>query len=146
MSKIDIDSILLVLKDNGIEQEKLKKITTELEKVAEDKKDSRATNATPKAKQQYVILALDEENKLKDMNLVGFCIQIPDGDDTATVLTKIKDATKDFNENTRKGKKSPVKSLSDCALYVSRKFTKRQGVHFKHREFVRIITTDGKIM
>ena len=138
---IPLDEIAAVLKENNLPPEMVAKINKDLVKVAEELKNDKANNADPKQKNQFVVILSSPEEIKED--LVSWVVQIPQDGDTGTVLTQIKDATKNFNEKTRKGKRKPCKTMGEAMEFVNRKFMKEQGILIKTKTPVRVLVTNN---
>lgn len=115
-------------------------IESDLEvKEAEKKVDKES--AGPKAKNAFVVVALDPEGHIKG-DITAFVTQIPENEDAGTVLDKLHKAAYEFNSSKKRGPN--VVNLGEIGT-VKRKFLKKQGVHLKTREPVRVLISQGPI-
>lgn len=133
---LKITEIEKVLRDNLVPAATIIKITNELESLIEEAKPE---PTGPKAKNQYVIL-LDGSDTTHQ---TGWITQIPEGEDVATVPFRLSSAVKDFNANTRKGRKKPIRSFVEAFESVQRKQTKAANVMVKTKELTRVIILMG---
>lgn len=138
---LNIKEIEAVLKDKKLPDATLKAVVEELKAVEEEKKNEKDTE--PKSKNQYVIIALDKTGQIKD-DLTGFVVQIPESDNPAAVLDKVKESARQY-ALTRKARKYPVKTVADVAKFVKRAITKNAHIHFKHKDPVLIVRSDNNI-
>ena len=134
--KLSIEEIEPILSQK-LAPETVTEITRELQAVAEELKQEKQDNKEPKAKNQFCIISLNGET--------AYVLQMPEAEDQATLLQKISTAARDFNE-TKKGKKQPVLSMSDAIESLKRKFTKSNGFHIKTKEPIFIIKSDNKLV
>lgn len=142
---LPIDEIIAVLNDTGITPDKVKAVRVELEKLEEEKKADRQTSATPKSKNQFVIVLSDPENKITQKDLTGWVLQIPEGDDVNTTLDRIRTASIKQNTTMKKFIKKPLKSVGDAFQNLKRKFTKVEKVLVKTPNAVSVIVTDNTL-
>lgn len=141
--KVDIDELAKILEKNQVKKEVVVKVINELSIAAEENKAEKSTE--PKAKNEFLVLVYDD-GTLAGKELTASVVQIPSGEDAGLTLGKISEAAKEFNTNTRKGRKNPVKTIADALATVSRKFLKKQRVNAKTKEVVRVIITNNQIV
>lgn len=151
MPKVDIETIPPVLGDfittppTEINKESIAKINKALEKVAKEEKEARAADKGPKQKYQYVLLVADPEGKVPaGTELVGWTTKIKEEHDAGTILERILKGIRNFNLS-KKGKKSPAKTVGDGIEGATRKFFKEEEIQILNKEPVRIIFTDNKL-
>lgn len=136
---MNIDDLTEILRQNGVAAPTIKQIITDLKQAAEDNKGT----AGPKAKNKFVVLLNSPTNELT--NAQAWVVQVPEETAAADIMNKVSSAAREFNANTRKGKKNPVRTLADAALTVTRKFFKAAGVNIKTKIPVETIVTDGMV-
>lgn len=122
---LKIDEILSAATQAGIAADKLKVLRQELEELELEKKNDRASNNGPKAKNKFVFLArMDKETAAKVQ--AGFLVKVKEDEDVNTVIDKLKSAAKEQNVNSRK--KGIVNTWRDCFGGLKRKFSKAHNV------------------
>lgn len=102
-----IDNKIIALDKNQIEAEKKAALISDLQAMLEEETEAKE----PKNPKEYVILISDPNGAI-NTDLVGWPIQIPEGDDPATVVERISKVAAEYN-NSRKGKKTPATSIGD---------------------------------
>lgn len=145
MAKVDVDVIADVLINNQFEPDIISKLIKEIENqqeiVAEEEKASRE----PPVKKQWVMIVSDPRGTLPEgEDYVGMVVQIPEEEDVATTVDRIRRAAFEFNIS-KKGRKNPVKTLSEACQAVGTKFTKEQDVFIKTKLPVTVLRTDDTI-
>jgi hypothetical protein len=142
--KFDIDEITQALKDRQIPANIIGEVVRDLKKSAEDAKAH--TTQTTKSKNRFAVLLYDPNNELAGKEFTASVVQTPEDDDQGLILSKISDAAKAFNQNTRKGKKNPIKTIGDALMYVTRKFFKEKNVMAKTKEPCRVLITNNNLV
>jgi hypothetical protein len=137
---LKIEDIEKVLRDQKLDVAVIKKVVTELEEVEEENKAERG-GGLPKQKNQFVIVVKGTE-ELKDKNLAGWVVQIPEGDDVAQTLPRIKRAAA-ATVNAQKRKKRAITTIADAMQYSKRAFTKIENINVKTKEYVQVVITPG---
>lgn len=145
MSKISIDEVQSVLLKQSIPKEQVVAVVKELSQIVQEEAAQRQASAEPKTKNEYTIVLSDPNNDLAGKEFTGWAIQIKAGEDAGTILTRVANATKSYNVNTRAGKKNPIKTFGEALMHVKRKFFKEQDILVKTKEPVRIVVTDNKL-
>lgn len=107
---------------NGGSKELAAKTIKDIKQAAEEEKADRASEG-PKGKNTFTVLLDDSENLLSGRSFMGWVVQMPAEDAPMLALDRAKAAGKAFNE-TKKGRKCPVKSISEVFSSVPRKFWK----------------------
>lgn len=136
--KIDIDDIKAILVES-LEPAKATEIIKKVQIAAEEAKAEKNETKIPKAKNQFVIVVFDGQNKES-----GLVCQIPEGEDTGTVLSRISNAARAYNQ-TKKGAKNPIKTLGEAAS-VKRKFTKQVSIIIKTPIPVRVLLSNNDLI
>lgn len=136
--KIDIDELPSVLKQQGVEQEKIKSIVLAAETVALAAKEDSKGDGLPKAKNEFLVVAFEAD--LKTENPLAYVVTQKEGEDVGLVLSRLSDAAREFN-GTKKGKKHPITSFGELFSFIKRKFVKNQpgGLNIKTKEQVRVL-------
>ena len=147
--KLSIEEIEGVLLEKKLEPKIVQDIVKTLHAVVEENKHLNAIDPdkAPKGKNQFLIVVSDPEGKLQNsgVDLVGYVAQMKKDDDASTLLHRISEAAREFNES-KKGQKNPITTLCEGIAFLKRKFLKAQDVLIKTQEPVRIITTDNKLV
>jgi len=140
---LKIDDIEKVLRDQKLDVAVIKKVVTELEEIEEENKAERGTGV-PKLKNQFVIVVKGDES-MRDKSLAGWVLQIPEGDDVAQVLPRLKKAAQ-ATVNAQRRKKRPINTIADAMQYSKRAFTKLENVNVKTKEYVQaVIVVDDEL-
>ncbi len=141
--KISLEEVQEALETSKLEPTKVNEVIKKLAQLVEEKKEEKDETKLPRQKNEFLIV-LDSSvtEDLKGRNdLTGWVVQIPTGQDAGLTLDKLQIAATDFNNNTRKGKKSPLKKWGDIFAYIARKFTKKVGVQIKTKHSVRVLVS-----
>jgi len=140
---LKIDDIEKVLRDQKLDVAVIKKVVTELEEIEEENKAERGTGV-PKLKNQFVIVVKGDES-MRDKSLAGWVLQIPEGDDVAQALPRLKKAAQ-ATVNAQRRKKRPINTIADAMQYSKRAFTKLENVNVKTKEYVQaVIVVDDEL-
>lgn len=140
---LKIDDIEKVLRDQKLDVAVIRKVVDELEAVEEENKAERGTGV-PKLKNQFVIVVKGDES-MRDKSLAGWVLQIPEGDDVAQVLPRLKKAAQ-ATVNAQRRKKRPINTVADAMQYSKRAFTKLENVNVKTKEYVQaVIVVDDEL-
>jgi len=129
---------------NKIEPEKQKALLSDLQAML----DEESADKEIKNPKEYVILLSDPEGILSKETLdrlVGWPIQIYEGEDPTKVTEKLSLAAAQYND-TRSGKKTPATSIGDTIQGVTRKFLTENEIWPKAKEPVRVLSTDNKLL
>lgn len=143
--KIDIENVLQSLKKVGVAAETVAKVVKELTTIAEEEKAHK--DPVEKTEKQFVVITLDPENKLKDIEVLGYVVQIDAEANPAVAIERVKAAGVAFN-GSKKGQKHPVKTLAQIFEFVPRRFWKDKPdkpILSKTKLPVYIAKSDGKI-
>lgn len=142
MTKLDIADIREALKISKIEPQKQQDVLNYLEGVIKNIEDHKDNNGIVKVKNEFGIIILDEMGEIKQ-DLAGLIYQIKVGDSHDDVNQKISNAIKEFNQ-TKKGIKNPIKSVTEAFKYISPKIWKNNGILRKTKEITRVIKSLNK--
>lgn len=144
LSLEEIQSVLSVkVKDPTVVDSVLK----DLEKIVEEKKEEKEDAKVPKLKNEFAIVIIDEAGEYKDKSLTGYVVKYKQGGDTGAILSKLSEASRAFND-TKKGKKAPLTSISEIFAYLKPKFIKMVfgDIKIQTKEPVRIIVSNNKLV
>ena len=153
---IELKKIKDVMLENNIEETVADAVIAQLEEevieevqpeaVVEEPTNDELTDNTedlPKTKWEYVIILADKEGYLKDKEIAGWIVQQEENADAATILSKLKDAAKEQNENAKR-KKNSITSLVDLFDGLKSKFLRDKYVKIKTKDLTRCIISSGK--
>jgi len=107
-------------------------------------KEEAKANKEPKGKNSLVVIVHSPTNDLN--NLEAWVVQQPVCDTPADLDKKMKTAAARYNSMTRKGRKNPLKSLSDMFMFLQRKFSKAENFTPKNKESLQVIVSDGSLL
>ena len=144
MSKVALEEVESVLLQHKVEDATA--IINDLQKIIEELKAERDSEKEDKPKWEFVVIINDPSGELKaqkkDEVLTAYVVQQEDGEDAATIFSKLKDAATAQNEAAKR-KKSRLDNLRDVFDGLKSKFLKEKKVKIKTKESVRILLTDG---
>ncbi len=143
MPKIDVETLKFILQRNEPDIRKVNEIMQEIElelKAEEEEK----LNRPPPVKKQFSILIADAEGELKDKDLTGWVVQIPEDDSVSLCPERIINAAYEFN-TTPKGQRMPVETIGEACEAVTAKLFKEQNIWIKTKVPVLAVTTANKI-
>ena len=147
--KYSLEEVLEVLAAQVKNTDTVDAVAKELEKLAEEKKEEKEESKLPKARNQFAIVLMDETGELKDKVSTGYVVTYKDGQDNGAILAKLSEACRAQNESKR-GKKNPITSISDAFAALKRKFVKQVdaglGLNVKTKEPVRAILSNNKLV
>ena len=141
MSKVALEEVESVLLQHKVQD--TSSIISDLLKIVEELKADR--DADPKPKWEHVIVLHDPDKKLAGQEFTGWVVQIEEGQDAGTILSKIGDSVKTANDSAKK-KKLVIKTLSDAFKYLKPKFIKEKKIKLKTKEEVRVLLSDGELV
>lgn len=125
-------------KEAGLTIEHLQKVVEELEQEKEQQ------NPTPKVKNKFGVIILDELGDIKSDNLSALVYQIAEDQDYNTVPARVNAIVKSFNL-TKKGQKHPVNSVTEAFQAIAPKIFKAEGIIRKTKEIIPVLKTNNKI-
>jgi len=146
--KIDINELPSVLKENGVEQEKIKSILLAAEQLAAVLKEEAAAEKAPEDKKKNEFVVAMYEHDLKAEQPLAYVLTQKEGEDAGLILSRLSDAAREFN-NTKKGKKRPILDFGEVFSSLKRKFVKMVagGINIKTHEQVRVLVIkDNKLI
>lgn len=143
MTKVSIEDVEQILQQSKLDAAVVNKVVSALEQLAEEAKEDKAP--VQKNKFRHGVVISDPENKLAGVELTAVVVKMEESKDMTQAVEKIKAAAKDFNNNSRKGKKNPVKAVFEACGAIASKFFKSQEIKILTKEPVMVIVTDNKI-
>lgn len=139
---IDLGTVQEILREQKVDAAVIQTVVQELQKVAAEEKADKEPSG-PKQKYQYSIIVNSPTNDLN--NLQGWVVKMPEDQKPSELLAKIQTAAAKQNNGSRKGRKNPIRSLSEAFLNLKRKFTKTENFQHLTRESVQVIVSDGTL-
>lgn len=143
MPKIDIETLKFILQRNEPDIRKVAAVMQDIEMELKAEEEEKA-NRPPPIKKQFSILVADNDGNLKDQDLVGWVVQIPEDANLQSAPSKIIQAAYEFN-STPKGRRMPVETIGEACEAVSAKIFKEQNVWIKSKVPVLVVPVDNKI-
>lgn len=138
----DVEEILY----QSLDQDKAKELVTKIAKVEQELIEEAKDSKSPKQKNQFAIIIFDKDGELpRNFETSGLVVSVPQETDLDTVLGKISDATREFNQ-TKSGTKRPVRNLADAASMVKRRFLKEKQVNIKNRIPCRVLISNNNLV
>lgn len=144
MPKIDLDKVKLVLQRNEPDPRKVADIINELQMEIQAEEEEKA-NRPPPVKKDFLFLLSDPEGKLRDQDLVGWVVQIPEGDSPLSAPERITAAANAFN-GTGKGRKLTLETVGEACEMVSPRLFKEQNIWIKTKLPVQALPLPNKLM
>ena len=135
-----LEDVEFALTKNQIESDKAKSLIEDLQAML----DEEAAIAEPKNPKEYMILVSDPDGVITT-DLVGWPVQILEGEDPKSVVERISKATAEYH-NTKKGKKEKCENLGQAIEFATRKFFTENEVWPKTKEPVLLVTTNNELM
>ncbi|MBP3359055.1 MAG: hypothetical protein J6K91_09105 [Opitutales bacterium] len=144
--KIDIELVKNTLLRANIDLQITTQILQDLMFEARVRKEE-FEEKEPKTKKQFVVIVNDPYGKIQelDCDFQGWIVQIPEDQSERRVLQKIHNAISDFNI-TPKGRKMPIKDITNACWYISEKIFKEHKIWVKTKQPVLLIPSANKIL
>lgn len=138
-TKVKLEDVKLTLDKNQVESNKAEKVLEDLNRLlAEEVEEEKA----PKNPKEYVLVVSDSDGCITK-DLVGWAVQIEEGEAPHGAIDKIKEAARAFNQS-KKGKKMSITTIGET-IEVATKFMRESKVWAKNKVPVLVIPTDNKI-
>ena len=126
-----LSTVASVLRDQKIAPETIRKVEDEIEAVVKEEKAERADSPKDKKKNKFVVVALDPNGVLKASGgLTGWVLTVEEDCPDMAIFDRINGAANSFNQS-KKGRKTPVRSVGETIETVGRKFWKTDKVSEK---------------
>lgn len=143
MPKIDVESLKHILQRNETDIRKINDIMHDIEMELQAEEEERA-NRPPPVKKQFSIVLADSEGALKEKDISGWVVQIPEEDSVTVAPERIIRAAYEYNA-TPKGRRMPVETIGEACEVVTAKFFKEQNLWVKTKVPVLAVPTANKI-
>lgn len=143
MPKADLELVKMVMQRNDLD---IKTVAQIIEDINQELSAQDANEDKPPAiKKEFVIVLSDPDGKLKDSgDIIGWVVQIPEGDSPALALERLWKSAYAFNQSP-KGRRMPVQTVGECCEVVSTRFTKEERIWVKTKTPVLAVLSDNKI-
>ena len=156
--KIDIEKIETAMSENGIDEEVIAAVITQLksemaeEELQPEVEEESPTNEDltdnsedlPKVKYEYVIVLNDKEGYLKDKEIAGWVVQQEENADAGLIVSRISDAVKDQNAGAKR-KKHSMTNLTEAFESLKSKWLTPKKLKIKTKDLTRCIISDEKL-
>ena len=142
MPKIDVSKVAEILKKNHIDPAVLRRVVEEMNLAVQP--DPGEEDKPPAVKKQWVIVVSDPNGKLPKADIVGWVLQIPEGESPAITPDRVFRAVYDFNAS-KKGRLLPAKTVGEAFESVPAKHFKDADLWVKTKEPVIVLKTDNEI-
>ena len=139
---VDLGTVQEILREQKVDSTVISVVIKELQKVAAEEAADKGPSG-PKQKYQYSVIVNSPTNDLN--NLQGWVVKMPEDQKPSELLAKIQSAVNKQNTTSRKGRKSPMRNLSDAFLGLKRKFSKEFSFQPLTKESVQVIVSDGTL-
>lgn len=101
-------------------------------------------NRPPAVKKQFFIILSDCDGQLRNKDLTGWVVQIPEDDSVTCAPEHVISAAYQYN-STPKGLRTPVETVGEACELVTAKLFKEQNIWIKTRVPVLAVTCPNKI-
>lgn len=138
--QVDIDLVEATLRQAELDP-------VQIQGLISDIKERAALSVNPPAPRQKwepVILLSDPNREYREVSLVGWALQVREGETHTQVADSLIAAANDFNM-TPKGRRLPVKTIGETIEGVSRNLLKERGVKVLSKEPLSIIPVDNAL-
>lgn len=141
--KLTISEVQEALARSNVEPKQQESVINHLQDVLKELDEEKHQNPTPKEKNEFGVIILDENGDIK-VDTAALIYQIEVGQDHNTVPDRIRAVVKEFN-STKKGLKNPIKSVTEAFQYIAPKLFKNNGIIRKTKEITRVLKSNNKI-
>ena len=136
MAKIDIDDVISAITLAGVEGEQRTLLMEKINMFVKEQEEERLAAKVPKRKNQHVVV-IKTSVPITDDDVVASVYTMPEDDDAATLLDRIRAASVDSNLK-KKAKKAGIKTFTD-SLSLKAKFAKERDFKGLVKQFGRVI-------
>lgn len=145
-NKVSIDDVISALRDSGAAQEVVKSTLEKLHQVVQEEQADK--QKTPKSKNQFVAVTIDDTGRLAGLDIPIFIAQIEEEAPPQAFIDRIQAAANAYH-GSRKGRKKPVKTKGEAISCIPRKFWKTENemekTLIKTRETIPLLVVDGSL-
>jgi len=128
-----------VLQRNELDARQVSQIIEDINKELEKEEPK-----GPGVKKEFGILVSDPNGAIQGVDLTGWVVQIPEGEDPKMIHEKIIAAAYEYNV-TPKGRRFPVETIGEACESVTARIFKEQGIWIKNKQPLLLVRTDNKI-
>lgn len=141
--KIKLQDVEMALQQAQLEPEKIQEIKDAILNISQTEEDIK-DEISEKMKWEFVLAVSDDEGTCPD-NLVGWVIQIPEGENPTIISETIARIANDFNI-TKKGRKLPVNNVGETIENVPAKFFKEHDIRVKNKVPAYVVPIKNKFV
>ena len=141
MPKVDLELVKMILQRNELD---IRLVSQIIEDINAEVATAEDEEKVPPVKKQFLFMVSDPKGELEGKDFVGWVLQIPEDDSPYTAEERLVKSAYEFNI-TPKGRRMPVKTISEVCEHVGGRITKEQGVWIKTKEPVYVLRTGGKV-
>jgi hypothetical protein len=143
MAKIDIETLKFILQRNEPDIRKVNEIMQEVQMEIKAEEEEKA-NRPPAVKKQFSIILSDCDGQLRNKDITGWVVQIPEDDSVTCAPESIISAAYQYN-STPKGLRTPVETVGEACEVVTARLFKEQNIWIKTKVPVLAVTCPNKI-
>lgn len=144
--KLSFEEIVDMVKISNLETEDESKIIANVQKlIAEKEAEKEEKEGEEKPKFVPVGIVNLESIQPQSNDGLGYILMIREDDDVGEVPFKVAEAIRAFNES-KKGRKCPVKSFAEACANVSAKYWKQVGLKVKTKESIYFQSTENLVI
>lgn len=136
MAKFDHDDLINIFNLSGVTGEIRKEALRVADMLAKEKEEEKSANKVPRRKNQHVIV-IRTSVPITDDDVTASVYTMPEDDDAATLLDRVRAASVDSNLK-KKAKKAGIKTFTD-SLTLKAKFAKDRNFKGLVKEWSRVI-------
>jgi hypothetical protein len=140
-AKIEIQLAAAAMKQAGVSDAKIREVIELLNAEAAAKEDK---EKVPAPKKQYVIIVSDPLGKMQGIEVVGWVVQIEEGEAPADAIEIAETAAHLFN-GTKRGRLMPVQTIGEAFESCPPWSFKESGMWVKTKMPVQVVVTKNEI-
>lgn len=140
--KIGLEDLQLILQKNGLRNDAILKIIKDAQEQLVADKEEKDKEKREIEKKRWVVLVGDPYGALDGVELTGYALQINESESEFDVVKKLNQMAREYNRSKR-GRKDPVKSVTEVCEVVPAKMLKEVGIWVKNKEAAFVLSTDN---
>jgi pyruvate/2-oxoglutarate/acetoin dehydrogenase E1 component len=144
MNTQDIEIVKDALTANSIDARTAAQIIAEIEEQLRLIKLEQKADAGEKIVKKFAFVAIDCDCVLFRKELTGYAVQIPEDESEFSIEGKIAAAAHEYNR-TKKGMRSPVKTIAEACEFVPARFFRDQNIWIKHKEAAFLLSSNNEL-
>lgn len=141
MAKVDLELVKMVLQRNNLDVRQVAQIIEDINVETAATVDE---EKPPPVKKQFIFLVSDPNGDLEGKDFAGWVVQLPEEDSPYVTTERLLRAAVEFNQ-TRKGRRLPVKTVAEVCEHVPVRILKEQNVWVRTKEPVLMVRTDNSL-